>query len=124
MPTSPTPQRAAERVSVEAFVIVIGDRGEEWVFRTRDISEHGLFLFTKVARTYPFKVGQTLRLELHDYDEALHCRAVVARIVEPGSPEASTYPTGFGVRIVDADGVTRDRLRALIASARTGTTPY
>src|SRR5689334_19647638 len=95
--------RSADRVQVEAFVIVRGERDEELVFRTRDVSEHGLFLFTKVARSYPFKVGSTLRAEIYDFDDSFECKVVVVRIVESGTAEAESYPTGFGVRIVDAD---------------------
>ena len=57
-------ERGAERVRVDAFVKVHGADGQELVFRTRDLSEHGLFLYTRVARAYPFKVGSTLQLEI------------------------------------------------------------
>jgi hypothetical protein len=116
--------RSVERVAVEAFVIVRGDRGEELVFRTRDLSEHGLFLYTKVARSYPFKVGSTLHVELYDYDESFACKVVVVRIVEPGSGEADRYPTGFGVRIIECDAAARVKLDALIERARGGAAPY
>jgi hypothetical protein len=116
--------RSAERVQVEAFVIARGERGEELVFRTRDVSEHGLFLFTRVARSYPFKIGSTLHLEVYDFDESFPCKVVVVRIVEPGSPESDRYPTGFGVRIVDADPDTQQKLSALIGRVRAGTAPY
>ena len=57
--------RGAERVKVDAFVKVVGaDR--EYVFRTRDLSKDGLFLYTKVAHAYPFKPGSRLDLELYD----------------------------------------------------------
>jgi hypothetical protein len=116
--------RSAERVAVEAFVIVRGDRGEELVFRTRDLSEHGLFLYTKVARAYPFKVGSTLHVELYDYDESFACKVVVVRIVEAGSGEADRYPTGFGVRILECDAAARAKLDALLGRARGGAAPY
>jgi hypothetical protein len=93
--------RRAERVSVDAFVKVRSD-GHELVFRTRDVSEHGVFLYTKVTRAYPFRVGSTLGLELFGYDQTVRCTAVVVRIVEPGSAEAEHFATGFGVRIVEA----------------------
>src|SRR5213078_548333 len=92
-------ERAVERVRVDAFVKVHGADGQELVFRTRDLSEHGLFLYTKVARLYPFKVGSTLSLELHDFDQQVTCKVVVVRVVDPGSPENETFPAGFGVRI-------------------------
>lgn len=105
--------REDQRVKVDAFVKVSGaDR--EFVFRTRDLSKNGLFLYTKVAHIYPFKVGSTLTLELYDYDEFVACKVVVVRVVEPGSAESDRYPTGFGVRIVDMDGGNRERLEGLI----------
>jgi hypothetical protein len=116
--------RSAERVQVEAFVIVRGERGEELVFRTRDLSEHGLFLYTKVARAYPFRVGSTLQLELYDFDESFACKVVVVRVVEQGSAESDRYPTGFGVRIVDCDEASRKKLDELIGRVRAGTAPY
>jgi hypothetical protein len=107
--------RRAERVRVDAFVKISGADGQELVFRTRDLSEQGLFLYTKVARAYPFKVGSTLSLELYDYDEAVRCEVVVARVVEPGSAESETFPTGFGVRIVGCSDAGRATLAAMIA---------
>src|SRR4029077_19968845 len=102
-----TRERSAERVRVDAFVKVHGADGQELVFRTRDLSEHGLFLYTKVARSYPFKVGSTLDIELYDYDEYVKCTVVVVRIVATGTAESDTYPTGFGLRIVECDEASR-----------------
>jgi len=116
-----TPERGAERVRVDAFVKVLGEDGQELVFRTRDLSAHGLFLYTRVARAYPFKVGSTLSLDLYDYDDHVSCTVVVARIVEPGSPESETFPTGFGVRIVDCPEAAREKLAAMIDRIKTGT---
>jgi len=113
-------ERSAERVRVDAFVKVHGADGQELVFRTRDLSEHGLFLYTKVARSYPFKVGSTLALELYDYDEQVTCKVVVVRVVEPGSAESATFPTGFGVRIVDCTAPARLRLTSLIERIKAG----
>lgn len=108
-------KRDAERVKVEAFVKVTGGDGDqEFVFRTRDLSTSGVFLYTRVAHIYPFKIGSTLQLELYDYDEFVTCKVVVVRVVEPGSAEADRYPTGFGVRIVDCDDASRARLGAMI----------
>ena len=67
---------------VDAFVKVHGVDGQELVFRTRDLSAHGLFLYTRVARAYPFKVGSTLALELYDYDQTVSVKVVVVRIVD------------------------------------------
>jgi hypothetical protein len=113
-------ERSAERVQVDAFVKVHGADGQELVFRTRDLSEHGLFLYTKVARAYPFKIGSTLQLELYGYDEAVVCKVVVVRVVEHGTTESSTYPTGFGVRIVEVDADARTRLDHMIGRIKAG----
>jgi hypothetical protein len=115
-----TQERAAERVRVDAFVKVHGADGQELVFRTRDLSEHGLFLYTRVARAYPFKVGSTLQLELYDYDQHVRCKVVVVRVVEPNSDESATFPTGFGVRIVDLDEASRAALGEMIQRIKSG----
>ena len=111
-------ERSAERVRVDAFVKVQGLDGQELVFRTRDLSEHGVFLYTKVARAYPFKIGSTLALELFGHDSTITCTGVIVRVVEPGSPESASYPTGFGVRITEASEDARATLRALLAEVR------
>jgi hypothetical protein len=116
-----TPERGAERVRVDAFVKVQGADGQELVFRTRDLSSHGLFLYTRVARAYPFKVGSTLSLELYDYDDHVVCTVVVVRVVEPGTAESETFPTGFGVRIVDCTDESRVTLTAMIDRIKAGT---
>lgn len=111
--------RSAERVKVEAFVKVSGPDGEkEYVFRTRDLSKNGVFLYTRVAHIYPFRIGSTLKLELYDYDTFVTARCVVVRVVEPNSAEADHYPTGFGVRIVDMLDGDRERLLAMIERAQ------
>lgn len=112
-------ERGAERVRVDAFVKVSAD-GQELVFRTRDLSEQGLFLYTKVARVYPIKVGSTLDLELYDYDTHVNCKVVVVRVVEPGSAESDTFPTGFGVRILDLGDAGRAAIGRMIARVKSG----
>ncbi len=107
-------QREAKRVKVDAFVKVSGGN-REFVFRTRDLSKNGLFLYTKVAHIYPFKVGSTLTLELYDYDDFVSCKVVVVRVVESSSAESDKYPTGFGVRIVRIDEGNRSLLDKLIS---------
>ena len=113
-------ERAAERVRVDAFVKVHGADGQELVFRTRDLSEQGLFLYTKVARAYPFKVGSTLQLELYDYDQHVSCKVVVVRVVEPGSAESDTFPTGFGVKIIDLPEPSRQLIVTMINRVKAG----
>ncbi len=108
-----TGERSAPRVAVEAFVKVSGAE-REFVLRTRDLSENGLFLYTKVAHIYPFRVGSSLTLELYDYDCALSCDVVVVRVVEPGSAEADDYPTGFGVKITNIGPEAREALRTML----------
>lgn len=117
---SDTRERAAERVRVDAFVKVAGADGQELVFRTRDLSEHGLFLYTRVARAYPFKVGSTLSLELYDYDQHVSCKVVVVRVVEPGSDESQQFPTGFGVRIIELPDPSRATLDQMIGRIKSG----
>lgn len=113
-------QRGAERVQVDAFVKVSGVDGQELVFRTRDLSEQGLFLYTKVARVYPIKVGSTLQLELYDFDQQVACTVVVVRVVEPGSAESDSFPTGFGVKIVECDDAARAALKTMISRVKAG----
>jgi hypothetical protein len=113
-------ERAAERVRVDAFVIVRGADGQELVFRTRDLSEQGLFLYTKVARIYPFVIGSTMEVEVYDYDQHVRCKVVVVRVVESGSVESGTFPTGFGVRILELDEPSRATLTAMIARVKAG----
>jgi len=113
-------QRGAERVAVDAFVKVSGADGQELVFRTRDLSEHGLFLYTKVARAYPIKLGSTLSLELYDFDQHVACTVVVVRVVEPGSAESDRFPTGFGVRITACADDARAALARMIARIKSG----
>jgi hypothetical protein len=113
-------ERSAERVRVDAFVKVHGADGQELVFRTRDLSTNGLFLYTRVPRTYPFKVGSALSLELYDFDEHVSCTVVVVRVVEQGSPESATFPTGFGVRIVDCTEPARRVLASMIDRVKAG----
>jgi hypothetical protein len=113
-----TQQRDAERVKVEAFVKVSGQGEQEFVFRTRDLSTSGLFLFTRVGHIYPFKLGSTLALELYDYDEFVTCKVVVVRVVEQGSAESDHYPTGFGVRIIEMDEAGKRKLTAMIDKAK------
>ncbi len=115
-----TRERGAERVQVDAFVKVHGTDGQELVFRTRDLSEGGLFLYTKVARAYPIKVGSTLKLELYDFDQHVDCTVVVVRVVEPGSDESSKFPTGFGVRITECSDAARTALRSMIERVKQG----
>src|SRR5437764_550503 len=117
------PDRLHPRVSVDAFVRVLGG-AREYVFRTRDLSGGGLFLYTRVGHLYPFRVGSALSIELYDFDRAVELRAVVVRVVEPGTPEAERFPAGFGLRIEEIDVENKARLEELIARANRGQDPY
>jgi hypothetical protein len=110
-------------VAIDAFVRVLGgDR--EYVFRTRDLSQGGLFLYTRVGHLYPFRVGAALSVELYDFDRAVDFKAVVVRVVEPGGPEAERFPMGFGVKIIEIDDGNRARLDELLKRAASGEDPY
>lgn len=127
MPESPaTPENTREntRVKVDAFVKVSGGNDREYVFRTRDLSDGGLFLYTKVTHIYPIKIGSRLTLELYDYDEYISCTVVVARVVEADSDESETYPTGFGVKIAEIDESNQERLVLMLERLNEGVAPY
>jgi hypothetical protein len=116
-------KRSDPRVAVDAFVKIAG-QDREYVFRTRDLSKSGLFLYTKVGHVYPFRVGSTLQLELYDYDKSVACKVVVVRVVQSGTPEAEKYPVGFGVRLVDIDDANRATLQLMLDRVRKEGAPY
>jgi hypothetical protein len=119
--------REHPRVAVDAFVKAMSSPKEsdsEYVFRTRDLSMGGLFLYTRVGHLYPFYVGAPLLIELYDFDHAVEFKAVVVRIVQPGSPEAERFPSGFGVKIVEIDDANRRGLVSLIERAQKGDPIY
>jgi hypothetical protein len=112
--------RSAARVKIDAFVKVTGGSDKEYVFRTRDLSKNGLFLYTKVSHVYPIRVGTKLKLELFDYDHSVICEVVVARIVETGTPESAEFPCGFGVSISEIADEDRKHLDAIIERLKSG----
>jgi hypothetical protein len=121
----PGPDRQHPRYTVDAFVRVLGsDAGREFVFRVRDLSQGGLFLYTKVGHLYPFKEGTALTIELFDFDQAVEFRAVIVRIVQSDSSEAERFPLGFGVKIVEIDEGNRNRLELLLERAKKGEPLY
>jgi len=120
---SPGDKRQHARVSIDAFVRVEGaDR--TYVFRTRDVSLGGLFLYTRVGHIYPFKVGNVVTVELYDYDRFARSRAVVVRIVREGTPEAERYPLGFGLRFLEMGADDKAVLETMIERAKQGQDPY
>jgi hypothetical protein len=117
--------RRYPRVTVDAFVRVMSDgQDSEYVFRTRDLSIGGLFLYTRVGHLYPFYVGAPLLIELYDFDHAVEFKGVVVRIVQAGSPEAERFPSGFGIKIVEIDDANRHGLVSLIERAKKGDPIY
>lgn len=116
-------KRQHTRVTIDAFVKVVGD-DHPYVFRTRDVSQGGLFLYTRVGHVYPFKVGSVVDLELYDYDHFVTAKAVVVRVVRDGTPEAERYPLGFGVRFVDIAPEASALLLSMLERARRGEDPY
>jgi len=122
------PDREHPRVTVDAFVRVLepdsGGTAREFVFRVRDLSEGGMFLYTKVGHLYPFQADTPLTVELFDYDQAVELRAVVVRLVQPDSEEAEQFPLGFGIKIVEIDEGNRGRLAKLIERAKAGEPLY
>ncbi len=116
--------RENRRVKVDAFVKVDGGNDREYVFRTRDLSDGGLFLYTKVTHIYPIAVGNVLTLELYDYDDHITCQVVVVRIVQPSSKESEDYPTGFGVKINDINDANKSRLQEMLSRLSDGVAPY
>lgn len=120
--------REHPRFVVDAFVRIleVGDaRSErEYVFRVRDLSVGGLFLYTRVGHLYPFYVGTALQIALHDFNRAVEFRGVIVRIVENGSPEAERYPSGFGVRIISIDDENKRRLQELLDRVQRGEPIY
>jgi hypothetical protein len=112
---TPVNTREHQRVVLDAFVKVASAPGGEALFRTRDLSLSGIFLFTPASQLYDFKVGQALDLELADGAQGIRARVVIVRVVGDGSPEAAAgAPTGFGCKIVDMASEDRQALAALL----------
>ncbi len=113
--------RTAERVSIDSMVLVRSVAADR-VFRTRDVSTTGCFIFTKVTNGAPFEVGQAVELQLTGSLDgrgvSIRCQGAIARAVEPGSAEAQAFPTGLGVRITSCDAADRVQLERLLAAQR------
>jgi hypothetical protein len=118
-PDAPRPPRAHLRSPIDVFVRVVGaDR--DYAFRTRDVSEGGLFLYTRVGHLYPFKVGATLTVELLDGERVISVIGEVIRCVQAGTPEADQYPAGFAIRLLPLAGDDANALQDLIDRHRFG----
>jgi hypothetical protein len=110
--------RAHLRVPVDVFVRVVGaDR--DYPFRTRDLSEGGIFLNTRVGHLYPFAVGDALTIELHDEAHVLTLEGEIVRAVREGT-DGTDRGAGFAVRIVRLTDEQREGLRALVLRHRSG----
>jgi len=121
--------RRAARVTVDSMVLVRSVSTDR-VFRTRDLSVTGAFIFTKFT-SHPgggnaFEVGQTVELQLTGSLDgrpvSVRCTGEIARAVEPGTNEASAFPTGLGGRITSCDPANRDQLERLLAQRAEATT--
>jgi hypothetical protein len=110
--------RRAKRVSVDSMVLVRSVTTDR-VFRTRDLSETGAFIFTKVTAGNSFEVGQAVELQLTGTIDgravAVRCGAEIVRAVAPGTTEERAFPTGLGVRITSCDPANRALLDRLLA---------
>jgi PilZ domain len=114
---TPVNTREHQRVVLDAFVKVAGAPGGEQLFRTRDISLSGLFLFTRASQLYDFKVGQALDLELADGDRGIQVRVAIVRVVAEAAGADGDAPTGFGCKIVEMADADRVALTAFLARA-------
>ena len=110
--------RSAERVALDSMVLVRSVSTDR-VFRTRDLSTTGCFIFTKVTGGVAFEIGQAVELQLTGTIDgravSVRCSGEIARSVEPGTSEAQKFPTGLGVRITSCDPANRDQLERLLA---------
>ncbi|MEZ4364878.1 MAG: PilZ domain-containing protein [Kofleriaceae bacterium] len=107
--------RAAARVELDSPVMI--RRGDDdLLYRSRDLSATGLFLWSPHGDVRTAAVGEQLELLVHAMARPVRCRGEVARVVEPGSPEWASYPTGMGVRIVACAEADRAALDALLSA--------
>lgn len=109
------PPRAAERFRLDSIAIVRGSGGQ--VFRTRDLSELGVFLFSRSAPLFPLVPGHTFDLDVFGRTLAVRCRAVIARIAVPGGREEASHPHGFAARLLYGDHA-RPRILDLVREVR------
>lgn len=109
--------RAHERVPIDAFVRILG-HDREYVFRTRDLSEGGMFLHTRVGHLYPFTVGSEVAIEVQAAERVVSLTGVVTRVSTQADP---TQPAGFALRMHPPDLKTLTVLRGILGMARAGT---
>jgi ubiquinone biosynthesis protein len=110
-------RRGARRLDVDA--LVEGTRaGRRYLFRTRDLSTSGLYIYTPIGHVYPFAVGEELAVELRHRDTTLRCQVIIARVIVEGTDEAYRFPPGFGCRFVHLDDAARATLERLLDEQR------
>ncbi|MEZ4369096.1 MAG: hypothetical protein R2939_22855 [Kofleriaceae bacterium] len=108
-------QRAAERYALDSIAIVRGVGAQ--VFKLRDLSELGVFMWSSTRPLFDLRLGRTFDVDLFTHDESMRCHAVIVRLVEPGTREAFRHPHGFAARLIYGDQ-TRPRIRELVRDAR------
>ena len=108
----------AKRVSLSSMVLV-RTLSMDRVFRARDVSSTGCFLFTKITAGTDLDVGAPVQLQLSGVvggvAVAVRCTGVIARHATPGTVEHDEFPTGVGVRITACDPANSELLEQLLA---------
>lgn len=109
----PGATRAYLRVPIDVFVRVVGaDR--DYPFRTRDVSEGGIFLNTRVGHLYPFNLGDELTIELHDDTAVVTLDGAIVRVDRDGTEGQA----GFAIRLHGLGDTQRAALRTLLLRHR------
>ena len=106
-----TIKRAVPRLAHDSIAIIRGTGAQ--VMRTRDISEHGLYMFSAHRPDFSLELGRVLDVDLVSHAHSLRCKAVISRIAMAGTAEAYRTPNGFAVRLVYDDAI-KSRLRGLL----------
>ena len=104
-------QRAAPRLMFDSLAIVRGVGGQ--VLRTRDVSEHGVFVWSALRPTFGMELGHILDVDVLGKNSGLRCKAVISRVVAPGSREGYLYPHGLALRLI-YDDAARVRMRGML----------
>lgn len=105
-------QRAVPRLPFDSLAIVRGVGGQ--VLRTRDVSEHGVFIWSAHRPQFGMDLGRVLDVDVLGKHSGLRCKAVITRVALPGSREAMRFPHGMALRLV-YDDAARVRMRGMLA---------
>lgn len=108
-------QRAVPRLPFDSLAIIRGCDGQ--VMRIRDVSEHGVFVYSKATPAFFVDVGRVLDVDVLGANQGLRCKAVISRVAPPGSAEAQRYPSGMALRLI-TDDAARSRLGLLLDDVR------